>query len=539
MRSKSGLKKTLDEAEAMAAMASFSGSESSTLKVYGGSASAGKVAKKQSTTREKLLKQLANLDEQAYVSLMGHVNKFEKSHPLLKSGRRSESGLSKTKGGVTKLTGFIRNIETVLSEHVGNTKGGVNAVVNLKYLEEAMAADLTASEIEKARALRSDDIFAAVEPSIGEMIDTKKARSAVLKPAVPASYAPSAFGAANSLHSPDAFLEYEQPLTPWEHDHSMMPDLDSALNVTPLRKSHSYKFVLISIDSQATEGDIRKAVAEACDQSQVTITDIEIFNDLVANKQRRHAFVAVSSLGELQNVLNDRVRAFGVHINGQRSSIVDVEEKNIISIMTRPAMDPARIETLLKDLGVMNLVTKDAAAPTEPIISSFPLHQSRPNRFSIFAPRDGNGELIGKAWISFPSHASAYAAYHSLVAARPGSIRAYWSQKSPNHFEEAIRLRDALAAENAELRQKMASLSDPVSEADTDPTEDQLSLDSIVSKHILRVLGSARGSLPQTAKMLDISEKSLQVHIKRIRAAGHDVQVQDTRGRTKLTASRD
>lgn len=521
------MKKTLDEAEALATMASINNvasvdGESPSLRVYGGSASSGTVAKKRESSRDKLLRQVASLDEQAWVSVMGHVNKFCDAIPVSKkNGNRGASAKAKN-----KLSRLVENIKTVLSEHVGNTKGGVNAVLNMKAFEEAMAMDLTASDLEMARTAHSEPILEAVTKSIGDVIDAKKARAATMKPNVPGAYSPTSFAA--SLPSSDGFLEYEQPLGTWEHDSSMVPDLDGVLNVTPLKKTSPYKFVLVAVDSQATESDVRTAVTEACDQSEVHITDIEFFNDLVANKQRRHAFVSVNSLSQLQSILNDRVRAFGVHINGQRSSIIDVEEKNIISIMTRPPIDAERIETMLKDLGIMTMITKDSAAPSQPLVSSYHLNSPRPNRFSIFAPRDGNGDLIGKAWISFPSHASAYAAYNSLIQARPGSIRAFWSQKSPNHFEEAIRLRDLLAAENAELRQKVSHLSaNSDDDSDAPGTGDQLSLDSVIANHVLRVLNSARGDTSQAAQLLNISERALHTHVKKLRASGLDVPSQD------------
>lgn len=519
------MKKTLDEAEALATMASINNvasvdGESPSLRVYGGSASSGTVAKKRESSRDKLLRQASSLDDQTWVSLMGHVNKFCDAIPVSKkNGNRGASAKAKN-----KLSRLVENVKTVLSEHVGNTKGGINAVLNMKAFEEAMALDLTAADLEAARNAYYEPVLEAVTKSVDDAIEAKKARAATMKPSVPGAYSPTSFG--STLPSSDGFLEYEQPLSTWEHDSTMIPDLDDALNITPLKKTSPYKFVLVAVDSQATESDVRTAVTEACDQSEVLVTDIEFFNDLVSNKQRRHAFVSVNSLSQLQSVLNDRVRAFGVHINGQRSSIIDVEEKNIISIMTRPPIDADRIETMLKDLGIMTLISKDSSAPSQPLVSSYHLNSPRPNKFSIFAPRDGNGDLIGKAWISFPSHASAYAAYNSLVQARPGAIRAFWSQKSPNHFEEAIRLRDLLAAENAELRQKVHTLS-VTGEEGTDDLGDQLSLDSVIANHVLRVINTARGDASQAAQLLNISEKLLSGHVKKLRASGIEVKLQE------------
>lgn len=404
-------------------------------------------------------------------------------------------------------------------------------MLNLAALERALRADLTPEDLETARAQRSSSLYSAVSSSLKEFTEGKKARLSPLKPQMP----PSWHAAASTPLPNETFLDYEQPITPWDNDGSMMPDLDTALVVTPLKKTHPHKFVIVSIDSQATEADIKKAVAESCDQYEVNIVDVEIFNDVVSNKQRRHAFVSVENAAQLSSVLNDRVRAFGVHINGQRSSIVDVEEKNVISIVTRPPMDGSRIEGLLKDLGVMNLVQKAEAAPTEPLVSSMHLHQSRGNRFSIFAPRDGNGDLIGKAWISFPTHIAAYAAYHSLVACRPGAIRAFWSQKSPNHFEEAIRTRDLLAAENAELKQKLAKTG--TDSAPEPAAVDELSLDHVVTTHIRKVLSTVRGDLSQASQILGIKEKTLQTQIKKLRDNGADIPLVENRGKSRLTSS--
>ena len=504
----------------------FMEDSSSSLTMFGGSESSGKSVKGDNSKRAAVLRQLAALDEAPYVTILGHFKIFCASSPVSKkTGARSTAATTRN-----KLSRLMVNISTVLSEYVGNAKGGVNAVVNLKSFEEEAAADLMPSELDAARQKYMEPVLDAVTKSFEEVMSIKKARTAPLKPNVPAAYAPSAFTQA-TLPSSSGFLEYEQPLSTWDHDTNMLPELDTALHVTPLKKTSAYKFVLVAIDSECTEADVRKAVEEACDNAEVQITGVEFFTDLVANKQRRHAFVSVNSLSQLQAILNDRVRAFGVHINGQRSSIVDVEEKNIISVMMRPALDAERIEILLKDLGIMALVNKDSAAPSQPLVSSYHLNTPRTNRFSIFAPRDGNGDLIGKAWISFPTHASAYAAYNSLVQARPGSIRAFWSQKSPNHFEEAIRLRDALAAENAELRQKVKHLSSSSSTGESsqdgeDENNDNLSLDSVIQNHVVRVLNSARGDLSQASQMLQITENVLKKHIRKIRDAGFEVDVQ-------------
>ena len=544
---KVGIEKTLEEVERLGVMASATGAkgdkssvqpEMEPLKVYGGQAESGKVVKKRMTQREKMLRQVADLDEGVFESVLGHVRDLSEKFHVLKSGSRGTAIKFKT-----RLSRFMKDLETTLAEHVGNTAGGVNAVVNLKAFEAAMADDLTPSELEKARADRSAHLYGVMGDSLKDFRETQKARMAPLKPAVPSWQAASGAGATltpNAAPTSEGFLEYEQPLTPWEYDPALPTDLDTALIVTPLRKAAPHKFVLVAVDSQATEEDIKKAVLEACDQHEIQITGVEIFTDLVANKQRKHAFVSVQNLAQLQHVLNDRVRAFGVHINGQRSSILDVEEKNIVSIMTRPPMDASRIDTLLKDLGIMNLVTKDSTAPKEPLITSHHLNPVRTNRFSIFAPRDGNGDLIGKAWINFPTHASAYAAYHSLIACRPGAIRAFWSQKAPNHFEEAIRLRDALAAENVELKQKVLSLSSsPDADSDEPTPEDELSLDHVVSTHIKKVLATVRGDLNQAAQLLNITEKTLSTHLRKYRSSGLDIPLAETRGKSRLTSSRE
>ena len=538
------MSKKLEEVEQLGAMASLGAGNVSSeeggayLKVYGGKAESGKVSKKKMSARDKLLLQLADLEEGVYEAIVGHVRTFSERNETLKNGKRSTS--TRTKTNLSKL---MEKVETQLKEHVGNTSGGINAVVSMSALKEAMAVDMTVEEIEKARSDRSASLYSHLTESLEQLSDAERARFAPLKPNVPSWQAPSSL-TSNAPHTPAAFIEYEQPFTPWEHDTSLLPDLDTALNVTPLRTTSPYKFVLVSIDSAATEDHIRNSVLEACDQHEVDITNIEIFTDLVANKQRRHAFVSVKNLAQLQSILNDRVRAFGVHINGQRSSILDVQEKNLISIMTRPPMEASRIEELLRDLGVMNMIPKDTGAPTEPIISSLSFQKTRPNRFSIFAPRDGNGDLIGKAWITFPDHASAYAAYHSLVVCRPGAIRAFWSQKSPNHFEEAIRLRDALAVENAELKQQVASLTSQAS-ADADASQspanssdDGLSLDTIVLQHIQRVLATTRGDLSQAASILNISQKTLQSQIKKGKSNGFEFNLPDARGKVKLTSTR-
>lgn len=502
-----------------------SASSNEPLTVYG-----GRKPEKQenvANSRQKLLKQLASLDEAVYEHLKGLVTRFTNFNPVLKSGARSTASRTRS-----QLSRFMTDAQTIIKEQVGSTAGGVNAVVDLEALKEALATDLTVTEIEEARTSRSSSLYGAVGDSLKEFVMATKSRMEPLKPPKLASPSLASTGLTSGSQISEGFVEYEQPLSSWENDYGALPDLDTALVVTPIKKSAPYKFVLVSIDSDATESDIKRAVAEACENHEVHVTDVEIFTDLVANKQRKHAFVAVQTLGQLQTVLNDRIRAFGVHINGQRSSIVDVEEKNIVSIVTRPPMDNTRIEMLLKDLGIMNLVQKDSGAPSDPIVSSNPLFSAPPRQhsrsFSIFAPRDGNGDLIGKAWITFPSHASAYAGYHSLSACRPGAIRAFWSQKSPNHFEEAIKIRDALAAENAELRQKVATLTGGSSatvtakitnsaNAGSEAVVDEMSLDYVMATHIRKVMHTVRGDISQAARVLNISEKALQLQLRKIR----------------------
>jgi hypothetical protein len=537
------MEQKLKEVEQLGAMAVSGGASSSSkssssnfepLTVYGGTPASGKVVKTKDKAREKMLVQIADLDETIYQSVLRHVAAFSKAFFVLKSGTRGTA--TKTKNRLTRL---VKNVETSLIEYAGNTSGGVNAVLNLKAFEDAMSKDLLPTHLEEARKARSSTLYSAVSDSLKALSESEKAKLSPLKPILPV-WQSAVTLTPKTPYTPEAFIEYEQPLAPWEHDDGVnFVDLDTSLVVSPLKKSAPYKFVLVAIDQLATESDIRNAVFAACDQIDIEITGVEVFTDMVANKQRRHAFVSVQTLAQLHHILNDRVRAFGVHINGQRSSILDVEEKNIISIMTRPPMDASRIEATLKDLGIMHLVSKDSSAPTEPIVSSQHLHQHpRSNRFSIFAPRDGNGDLIGKAWLNFPSHSSAYAAFHSLIACRPGSIRAFWSQKSPNHFEEAIRLRDALAAENAELKQKVISLTN-TSEDDIATAEDGLSLDHVVSNHIKKVLHTTRGNYTQAAVILNIPERTLQLHVKKFRSNGLDIPMPENRGKGRLTSSRE
>ena len=539
------MEEKLKEIEELKSSTSADTFDSTPLRMYGGgSAKKSSRPRAGESAREKMLRQFSDLDDGVWESVVGLIRRFSDRNAVLgRSGVRSTS-----QGTKTKLTKLMGDIQTTLHEYIGNTAGGVNAKVNLKALEEALATDLEPKHLEEARASRSASLYDVVQESMKDMVESAKSRMAPLKPQVrdiPAweSEALITSGGRRTNTASDTFLEYEQPLTPWDSDpNGMMPDLDSALVVTPVKKSHPYKFVLVALDSNANEDSIRQAIAESVEGKTVNIIDVEIFNDLVANKQRRHAFVSVQNQEQLNLILDDRIRAFGVHINGQRSTIADVEEKNIISLVTRPPMDSSRIEAILKELGVMDVIraSNNGKAPAEPTISSMHLHQhnNKNNRFSIFSPRDGNGDLIGKAWLTFPTHDAAYAAYHSLVACRPGAIRAFWSQKSPNHFEEAIRLRDALAAENAELRQRMLNLTQTNNEDEPAP-QDEMSLDHVMSAHIRKVLSTTRGDLAQAAQLLNITERTLQGHVKKFRSSGLEIPVVETRGKSRLTSSRE
>lgn len=536
------------------------------VKAYGGRKKSLKLENKEvdpevakrALERQQVIRQLCDLDERMWASVIGTIDALEKQKE-----KKIESQLKKGKAVTATMFGApiqkcLRSIDTLLQEYVGNTAGGVNGVVNMAKLEKVLEEGISVNDLEAARATRSSSIYNLLGDSLKELSASKKKKLASLAPQiianeVPSWHAPSSSSSTiTSLHSASTsttnhqFLEYEQPFSPWDSDQTTMPDLDTALMITPLRKSWPHKFALVAIDSMAKEDDIKRAILEACDSFPINITAVEIFTDVVNNRQRRHAFIEVETASQLAFILNDRIRAFGVHINGQRSSIIDVEEKNILSLVTRPPMDANRLESLLKDLGVMNLVIRDTNSANEPIIYATHLQSLRSsnssigNRFSIFAPRDGNGDLIGKAWITFPSHSSAYSAYHSLCQCRPGAIRAFWSQKTPNHFEEAIRVRDVLAAENAELKRQLAS-SHPEEEDDQSPTPvDELSLNHVITNHITKVLQSVHGNIPQASQMLGMKEKTLQQQIKKLRENGVDIpRGPETRGKSRLTSTRE
>jgi ActR/RegA family two-component response regulator len=78
----------------------------------------------------------------------------------------------------------------------------------------------------------------------------------------------------------------------------------------------------------------------------------------------------------------------------------------------------------------------------------------------------------------------------------------------------------------------------------TDETEepapqDEMSLDHVMSAHIRKVLATTRGDVAQAAQLLNIGERTLLNHVKKFRSTGLEIPLAETRGKARLTSSRE
>ncbi|XP_049848274.1 uncharacterized protein LOC126313373 [Schistocerca gregaria] len=307
--------------------------------------------------------------------------------------------------------------------------------------------------------------------------------------------------------------------------------LATNFNIPPLQISHPWKVAIVSIDETALHSDIVRGFNEACSPNQVEITGIEVFYDRAGPTRRMNAFVNLSSKMQRDLILSDHIRCFGVYVKGKRCPILDVEQKRTLMIRATPPISKSEIEILLDKLNLVPALKEEDPLESSPQVD-FTIHReaSAPSTsaLDIFVPLDGEGNAAGVFFITFPTHASAYTAWHSINLCNPGFIKPYWVQQRNSLLEQAIRTRDFLALENAYLKkqlQEAKSNSELLSKtgADLENHKGGMTLDDIISEHIEKVLRATSGDIDEAAKVLNISSRKLSRSIKKLRSQGQSL----------------
>lgn len=78
--------------------------------------------------------------------------------------------------------------------------------------------------------------------------------------------------------------------------------------------SQEYKFVMVGVPSEANDQDIARGIVESLIDKNITVNKVEFFYDKVANKRRKNAFISVDGQEELDFMLDDQTRAFGINV---------------------------------------------------------------------------------------------------------------------------------------------------------------------------------------------------------------------------------
>lgn len=195
-----------------------------------------------------------------------------------------------------------------------------------------------------------------------------------------------------------------------------------------------WKIVLIDIDPRANEIDIESAF-ENIGQSEIVISDVEIFTERVGGNKRRNAFIYLSSQEDMNKLLNNSIRVFGVNIKGKRSAILSTEDKKTIIISTSKKVFTDNFYDILLSLGI---------------------HESDAD---LFVPKDSNGRIKGNIYATFSSHNKAYTVWKFIKNRPTLNIFAAWTQKTGVELVKLSSAKDYLEKENIELRRQLETIS--------------------------------------------------------------------------------
>lgn len=430
-----------------------------------------------------MLKQFSTLQESCYDLIVENLRDFFIKFKILKSGKRKESQkFSNSKA-------LLQNeIKSILLEEFGTVP---KFIFDFEAFDEFII-DLTIEEIEKAR-------LGNQRPTIKNKNNEKNSKlenSLNLSKSIP-------------------FYDFNEdlfPTTVTNTKKSQVENLDLGTNFAAnlsLLKSDPWKFVLTDIDFSSSNEEILSAVYEACGKQSIDITKIECFYDFVEGKQRKNAYVSVSSQQDLSYVLSDNFKAFGIYISGERVPVSSVDNKNIIKISTKDHLSDVQIMEILQENGVEDYVNE--------LKKQWP-DEEKEKKIEIFCAKNSKNEPLSNAWIIFPNHESAYIAYQILTNFNKNILKCRWSHNEFSRHQQVLKTYDSLIKENKEIKKEIKKEILNKSKFRNPNNED--SLNNTIYQHIERVLETVGGKTKEASILLKIKETKLKFIMKDLKNEG-------------------
>jgi hypothetical protein len=188
------------------------------------------------------------------------------------------------------------------------------------------------------------------------------------------------------------------------------------------------------------------------------------------------AFVSLATKQDLDTMMSDSVKAFGVHIKGQRSTYIGSEERRSIFVRGIEADDD--------ETQILNMLI------------SFTLDPASVEKMRI--PTDDQGIPFGVA-LTFNTHYDAYKAVRFLshpdglarwkpkyAESSPRPLQVEWMRKGT--FEELVSAQHKLEKDNAILRGHIAQLqTEAAAQAESVVVPEDIKLISVMFKHVQKV----------------------------------------------------
>lgn len=289
----------------------------------------------------------------------------------------------------------------------------------------------------------------------------------------------------------------------------------ASLRIKPVQV-HPWKVVIIDVTPETTVFDIEQALIEACQKRKIVITNVELFQDRTNDRKRTCAFVSLATKDDLDTLLDDSVKTFGVYIHGQRSSIAEVEDKKIISVRGKRAVLEEDIIDFLKSIDI----------PHEDV--------------DIFLARDRHGEPVGQTYLTFKQHRHAYQAWKSMNDMHELGYEATWVQRDVSVFSKLAKTSDILLSENEEIRTQiegiaaeqavlLSKISEKIGDASIQNVD--FSYHTLQYNHLMKVLKLTNFDRKQTMLLLKIPAHRFARMTRELREKGYQIDLPETRGR--------
>eukprot|EP01122_Echinamoeba_exundans_P017027 TRINITY_DN882_c0_g1_i1.p1 TRINITY_DN882_c0_g1~~TRINITY_DN882_c0_g1_i1.p1 ORF type:complete len:469 (-),score=96.72 TRINITY_DN882_c0_g1_i1:1055-2461(-) len=230
-----------------------------------------------------------------------------------------------------------------------------------------------------------------------------------------------------------------------------------------------FKVLLLHVDANATDSDIRLGFQSLDLEKDLQIKRIETFTEPRGKAGKLvHAFVSVATQEDYDTILSDTVRPFGVYINGSRCSLSSVADRRIVYIRNLSKIeDESQLRRMLAD---------------------FTIDTSAIERIELGLT---DGVFTGSCNVFFKSHSEAYKAIRYLnnldgkqrFAPNEAAMSAAWGRQGI--LQEMKKRKDELDRENKSLKEQISRLSDEVKKMDHVETIADVRLSNVIFKRTL------------------------------------------------------